>query len=362
MTIVATSRSSVALILALFGWAAFGSWALFRPNPDVSGLEPAVGHVVVFFFVSLALFGLFLRPMGRFRGFLIGGGLLAAIAVVSELLQPILTETRRAQQGDLFANGFGIALALVASGLLAALLRTPKRRELATAVLCVAGLVVSGLVISIGADRIRSLFDCRGRGLDRIAAVNGEPIIHVDGQMVTVGDQQALPLMDGVVASNSTDLRCSVLRSGSYSIVATVVPESIESNGPTRIFTSSRSTDLSQQNTHLGQDFDELSIRVRSGTSRQWESVPGVFVAGQRVTVAVVVADGQADVFVDGERRATFDLVGASFGEWDATYPILIGDEFTGDRAFEGDIESVSFFDRALDSADDVLTSPAVGG
>lgn len=362
MAIVANSRSSIALGLALLGWAAFGSWALFRPNPDVPGLEPAIGHVVVFFFVSLALFGLFLRPMGRFRGFLLGGGLLAAIAVISELLQPILTETRRAQQGDFLANGFGIAAAMVVSGLLAALLRKPERRELATAVLCVAGLVASGLVISTGADRIRSLFDCRGRGLDRIAAVSGEPIIHVDRQVITVADQQALPMTDGVVAPNSADLRCSVLRSGSYSIVATVVPESIESNGPTRIFTSSGGIQATEYNTHIGQDFDELSIRVRSGTSQQWESVPDVFVAGQRVTVAVTVAEGQAMVFVDGERRATFDLVGESFADWDETYPILIGDEFTRDRTFEGDIELVSFFDRALDGDDEVLTGTTVGG
>ncbi len=352
---VATRRSFMALSGALLAWAVFGGWTLFRSSTDSSGLEPTVGHLVVFFFVSFAAFGLLLGPLGKVRGLLFGIVLVASIAVVSELLQPILTETRQAQRGDFVANGIGITGALVISGLMLAIFRTRDRRELATALLCVAGLVTSSVVLVVGADRIRGAIACQGQGLHPIEGIKGEPIIHVDGQIVRIGDEGERPLDDGIVARDSVALRCSVLRSGSYSIVATVRPDSIESSGPTRIFTSSAGINLNEYNTHIGQELDQLSIRIRSGGAQQWELVPGVFDAGQRVTVAVAVSAGQAVVFVDGERTATFDLEGQTFAEWDETFPIVIGDEFTGDRTFEGEIESVSFFDRALTEGDAVL-------
>lgn len=349
------------LSAVLLSWVVFGSWMLFRPDAGVSGFDPIVGHVVVFFFVSVAAIGLLLRPLGRVRGLVVGALTAAAVGAVSEVLQPVLTATRQAQLSDFGGNLLGISGAVVASGVLAVALKKRSRREAVTAVLCIIGLVGSLAVMVIGGDRIHVALDCRGRGYEPVAEAEGGPVIRVDGESVWLGDADPIPLGDGLVLDDSTDLRCSVLRAGSYSIVATVVPDSIESNGPTRIFTSSISTELDMYNTHIGQDFDELSIRIRSGDDHQWESVPGVFEAGQRVTVAVVVADGQAEAFVDGASVATFDLVGDSFAEWDASYPILIGDEFTRNRTFEGTIESVSFFDRALTSDDSELAGQLSG-
>jgi len=343
------------LLAASLAWVVFGAWLLFRSDPGVSGFDPLVGHVVVFFFVSVAAFGLAIRPLGAVRGFLVSGVSVLALSAISEALQPILTATRQAQPRDFGANSLGIAAAFVLSALLVGVFRKGARREFVTAMICVVGLLGSATTIVVGGDRINEVFTCWGKGLEPISAVAGAPIIHVEGESARVGGGEALPLGDGIVADDSAELRCSVLRSGDYSVVATVAPDSTDVGGPMRIFTSSSSTDFRRQNTHLGQDFDQLSIRISTEDGLQWESVPGVFVAGRLVTVAMVVSGGQVNVFVDGDWRAVFDLAGDSFVDWDESFPILIGDEFTRDRTFEGLIETVSVFDRAILEGDPLL-------
>lgn len=358
---MADRRPSLLLIGSLVGWAVFGAWALFRPDVErVMGLDPVAGHVVVFFFLSLAAFSLAIRWLGVAKGLSSAFVVSLVAAAVSEWLQPILTETRQAQIEDLAGDAVGIVAALVATAVFYAGISSRRRREQLTALCCVVGLVVSGALIVADSDAVVAWRECRGVGYGTIDDVAGEPVIHVEGAEVRVGSNSAQPLGDGLIADDSVALRCSVLGDNAYTIVATVVPATTEPEGttPKRIFTSSVGIEQSMYNTHIGQDFDELSIRIRSGNGRQWESVPGVFTAGQLVTVAVVVDGGEAEVFVDGEPRARFSLRGSSLIDWDPDYPILIGDEFTRDRTFEGEIVSVSFFDRALDSDDAVLAGP----
>lgn len=355
--LVAAARVSRVLMLALVAWMVFGGWALFRPDPDVPGLDPVVGHVVVFFFVSVAAFGLLVGRFGVRRGLVGGTAAAFVVAVVSEVLQPIVTETRLAQRNDLVGNGAGIVGALLVSLVLVAVLRRPVLRDTATALICAAGLLGSVVVVQVGADELTAFYECLGKRLDPIDSVPGGPIISVNEQSVRFGAVDPVLVDDGIIQSNSTDFRCSVIRSGSYSVVATVVPSTTEVGGPMRIFTSSVSTQFNEENTHLGQEFDALSVRVRSGGALQWESVPDVFVAEERVTVAMVVGNGQIDVLVDGEHRATFELESDTFAEWNESYPMLIGDEFTRDRTFEGAIESVLVFDRILVEGDAALAS-----
>lgn len=340
----------------LIVWAAFGSWSLFRPEVgNVSGIDPFVGHVVVFFFVSLAALGLATRRWGSWSGVALGVGVLGLAAAVSEVLQPVVTERRRAQLSDLGGNALGILGAIVLTGLLIAVLGHSSRRSWVTAGLCAAGLVASAAVTAYEFDAVQYAIDCRGVGYEPVDSVAGGPIIQVIGDEVRLGNNSPVPLGNSEISADSDALRCSVLDNNSYTIVATVVPDSIESNGPTRIFTSSNGIEADQFNTHIGQDYDQLSIRIRSGQSQQWELVPDVFSPGERVTVALAVADGEAIVVIDGQRRAAFDLGSSSLGDWDEEFPILIGDEFTRNRTFEGTIEQVLVFDRALTEGDPAL-------
>ena len=344
---MAKHRSSLVLVVATVGWALFGSWALWA--------DRVLGHTVAFFFFSLCFLALAVRTVGSKRGLIPSVALLAAVAVASEYLQPRFV-ARPAERADVVSDLVGVGVAVVLVGIAAVIFRDRSRLWVALGGFCLAALAGALALAGAGSESVEARFQCWGDGLEPITASEGSPIVDFDGELVRIGDSAALPIGDGLVSEDSADLRCSVLRSGSYSIVATVVPESIESGGPTRIFTSSLSTWFSEENTHIGQEFDALSIRIRSGKSFQWELVPGVFADGERVTVAVVVSDGRAEAFVDGESRATFELEGAGFAEWAGTFPILIGDEFTRDRTFEGSIESVSFFDRALGNGEPALS------
>ena len=350
------------LLLVLLLWTVLGSWGLFRPDTDdVAGVESSVGHVVVFFFVSLAVFGLSTRRFGVPLGLALGAMAVALVGGLSEWLQPIVTDGRLTQRADLVANAAGIGSAVVASILLIALVRNDRRRAWFVAAVCAVGLGVSSVISVVGLEGPRTAWECRNAGLEPLDGSLGSPIIEVEDGDVRVGatrdgeparDEE---LVDGLVAGDSGDLRCSVLRGRGYSITATVVPASIESNGPTRIFTSSNGTDFEEQNTHLGQEFDALSVRVRTDGGFFFDTVPGVFEAGEVVTIGVAVAEGRAVVFVDGAQAAILELDGSTYFDWDPTVPVLIGDELSRDRTFEGDILMVAVYDRALEAGDPAL-------
>ncbi len=353
---MANLRLNRVLLAVLVVWVLFGSWSLFRTDGgEVPGLEPIVGHVVVFFFVALAFLVLGVQLLGLQRGLGLGIAGIVAVAGISELLQPILTDTRQAQGSDLAGNLLGIGAASIVALISVRLVHDPSRRACWTAGFCALGLVGSVGVTAIGLDEVQVAITCRDSGYDHIEGIDGGPIIAVEGQMVRLGSAEPTPLVDGLVSEDSVGLRCSLTGGNGYTLVATVVPDSIGSSGPTRIFTSSVGTDFSEINTHIGQELDQLSVRVLTGAGLEWELVPGVFAAGRRVTVAVTVTDGEVAVFVDGELRSTFELSVPDFQDWEASFPVLVGDEFTRDRTFEGNIERVLVFDRALPAGDPML-------
>lgn len=325
-----------------------------------------LGHAVAFFFFSVSFLGLGVQFFGAKWGFPAAVVLLVAVAAASEALQPTFA-SRPAEWDDVVSDMIGVGVAAAVVGLVAVVFRRRTRVWGLMGLVCLVALAVSLGSAIVGTERFETRFECWGQGLDRIASAEGQPIIVIeggiedgaDGQTVQIGDEARRRIVDGLVAGDSADLRCSVVHSGSYSIVATVVPDSIESGGPTRIFTSSDGTLLDQYNTHLGQDFGQLSIRIRSGEEARWELLPDVFVAGQPVTIAVAVSAGNAVVFVDGEIRTSFSLRSETFRSWNETYPILIGDESTRNRTFEGVIDAVSVFDRALVEGDPALEPPA---
>ncbi len=79
---VETPRPNRVLLAVLVVWVVFGSWSLFRTEAgEVPGLEPVVGHVVVFFFVALAFLALVAQLLGLKRG--LGLGIAGIVAVAA---------------------------------------------------------------------------------------------------------------------------------------------------------------------------------------------------------------------------------------------------------------------------------------
>jgi hypothetical protein len=55
--------------------------------------------------------------------------------------------------------------------------------------------------------------------------------------------------------------------------------------------------------------------------------------------------------YIDGAENLLFTRTGATTN-WDATYPLLVANERTNDRAWLGELHLVAVYDRALDAGE----------
>ena len=69
--------------------------------------------------------------------------------------------------------------------------------------------------------------------------------------------------------------------------------------------------------------------------------------------------DGLHHLYVDGIERASEERPG-DFSSWDKDYRLALGDEFTRDRPWQGELFLVAIFSRAL-SRDDALRNFRAG-
>jgi O-antigen ligase len=143
-----------------------------------------------------------------------------------------------------------------------------------------------------------------------------------------------------------------------FSIELWAATDDADQDGPARLVTSSRGT--VHRNVTLGQAGDALVVRIRTSET-DWNAVddeltvPGVF-ADDALHHLVVTTDlDTTAVWVDGEPRWRGAGPGGSLRTWNHTYPLLLGNEATGDRPWRGTIAAVTVHDRPLD--DDEVTA-----
>jgi hypothetical protein len=122
-------------------------------------------------------------------------------------------------------------------------------------------------------------------------------------------------------------------------------------DGPARIVSSSPG--IIHRNLTLGQSLDRLSVRIRT-TETDWNgldaevTVPDVFVEDVLRHLVITTDLQTTEVFVDGERWWTGPGPGGSLADWNHTYPLLLGNEESGDRPWLGALEGLAFHDRIL--------------
>jgi hypothetical protein len=81
---------------------------------------------------------------------------------------------------------------------------------------------------------------------------------------------------------------------------------------------------------------------------------PTVFTTAGTATTALThvvythSSDGAEVLYVDGVENQTFMRTGG-LTPWDGTYPILVANEATRDRAWLGELHLIAVYDRALD-------------
>lgn len=126
--------------------------------------------------------------------------------------------------------------------------------------------------------------------------------------------------------------------------------ETMEQSGPARIVTFS--TDPSRRNFTLGQEGNELRIRLRTQSTNE-NGLPEIGIPGieaGRTYHLLITHDGETlNAYLDGQLVATESLRG-HYNSW-TEQDFLLGNEATRDRPWRGSISGVALTTQFLDEA-----------
>jgi len=115
----------------------------------------------------------------------------------------------------------------------------------------------------------------------------------------------------------------------------------------------SYSQDVLNRNFTLGQEQDALVFRLRTKLTDPngilpHLTVPGVFSPGDRQHIAVTY-DGKAErIYVDGKLVETASVLRGSLSNWSRNHYLVLGNEMTANRPWEGVLYRVALYNRAL--------------
>jgi len=144
--------------------------------------------------------------------------------------------------------------------------------------------------------------------------------------------------------------------SGELSVEAWIKPANTTQSGPARIVTMS--VDPYYRNFLLGQSTDTYVARFRADGETGWANgMPEVITTTGTATAALThvvlthKSDGSEVLYVDSVESQTFMRMGG-LTQWDATYPIIVANEATNDRAWLGELHLIAVYDRALDAGE----------
>lgn len=135
-------------------------------------------------------------------------------------------------------------------------------------------------------------------------------------------------------------------------------PALAEQGGPARLISSS--VDTGNRNFHLGQELASYyQARLRSTASLDNNGAPHLQTptdAGQvklELTHLLFTRDagGVRRLYVNAVEEA-MDTLGGDFTNWDPTYPLLMANELTLDRAWLGELHRIAVYNRALSAAE----------
>jgi concanavalin A-like lectin/glucanase superfamily protein/type IX secretion system substrate protein len=154
--------------------------------------------------------------------------------------------------------------------------------------------------------------------------------------------------------SNKITQACK--QSNEISIEVWLRPSTLNQNGPARIV--SLSADPSVRNFTLGQGgsdgvSDVFDVRLRT-TESSSNGLPSVtsqtgYMSATEMNHVVYThnGNGESRIYVNAIEVAS-ENIGGDFSNWDNTFHLIIGNEFTGDRPWLGEIYKLSIYNVAL--------------
>ncbi len=178
-------------------------------------------------------------------------------------------------------------------------------------------------------------FPVNGRGK---AALNHHRAMITRGGAFVADDSFNSYLLDEITAANQ------------LTIEATVTPDHSNQRGPARIVTFS--TNASSRNFTLGQDGRNLVMRLRTPQTGRNGLNPQVTLGRLKINepnhVIVSYKPGRMVCYFNGEKVFDGRDVQGGFENWERHH-FLMGDEYQGDRTWEGTLEGVAIYSRFMD-------------
>jgi len=189
-----------------------------------------------------------------------------------------------------------------------------------------------------------------------------EPLIKLNikdsNRVQWVKDANAIEFVGSsmVVSDGDADKLFNNLKSRSeISIEAWVSPANLTQTGPSRIVSMSK--DAGQRNFTLGQIGEDLAIRLRT-TKTEQNGIPEMDtqkrILSQQPTHIVTTYDGNTKkLYINGQLHSESQQLNGDFSNW-ANYPLILGNELTGDRTWLGKLYLVAIYNHSL-TPDEIL-------
>lgn len=157
-----------------------------------------------------------------------------------------------------------------------------------------------------------------------------------------------LELTKGMIVNPSAKkLFDKITKSGQLTVEVWCTPDNLTQTGPARIVSYSK--DTSNRNFHLGQEKQELEMRLRVD-KKKTNGEPHINVANVVTTTLshyTMTMDGkQLSLYVDAQQ--VYIKNRAKIAHWDKNDALVLGNEVTNDRQWKGIFYMVAIYDRAL--------------
>lgn len=210
------------------------------------------------------------------------------------------------------------------------------------------------------AKSLQVLYDFRNARGNQIPDVSGK-LPAVDLQ---IEDMSQVELRDGVLAiRGSTKIASKIApkrlvkaiqKTGAITIEVWLRPHTLQQDGPARIVTLSK--DSGSRNFTVGQDGSSFQVRLRTSQTST-NGIPAVASKSRSLKeelTHVVYTRGRSGnvcIYVNG-RLNQRERVAGDLGGWSDQYRLALGNEFSGDRAWLGDLHLVAVFSREWGAAE----------
>lgn len=141
-------------------------------------------------------------------------------------------------------------------------------------------------------------------------------------------------------------------RANQFSLELTLLARAPSLRGPARIVTLSRR--IGDSNFLLGQEGDSLVIRIRTpetgpaGTAHESQTEIAPVETNVRRHVVIAYRNGELACYVDGEAVPVQQRIRGTLENWDDRAELRFGDEASGDRTWDGELDGVAVFNRFI--------------